>query len=95
MTRRESFPPEGQEMFKHGLHAMLERMTRAGWLESARNKQNFVIRWTELGAEAATEFGILFDKLGPDLSAHELIALLHILDSMSPGGTDSESNSLE
>jgi hypothetical protein len=66
----------------------LERMTSAKWVQTARNEKGLLIEWTAEGTEAAKQFRVLFDKLGSELSADELGALLTIIDTMSPGGTD-------
>ena len=68
--------------------AMMERMTAAGWIQSARDNRGLLIEWTESGAKASKEFRVLFDKLGTEMSADELAAFMHIIDTMSPGGTD-------
>jgi hypothetical protein len=87
--------PEERKRLEEAAESMLERMTIAGWIESARNRQNLVIRWTQSGIEASRQVGILFNKLGPDIGAYELAALLNIVESLSPGGSESEGNALD
>jgi hypothetical protein len=88
-------PQEWKEQIDAATKAVLERMTRAGWIQSAMNQKGFVIEWTESGKQAAKQFGALFDKLGRDMNPIEWIAFTGIIDDMSPGGIDPKENAID
>jgi hypothetical protein len=86
---------EDQKNMAQAMESMLARLTQAGWIESAHNKKQILIRWTQTGIVASKQFGVLFDQLGQDLDALELSALLNIIQTMSPGGKESEDNAVD
>lgn len=78
----------GMQSPKDALEIMLDRMVQAGWIPAyARSKNQLLLKWTAEGAQAAKNFRVLFDKLGDNISADELAALLVVLDFYSPGST--------
>ncbi len=88
--------PEEKEILDRALGAVLEKLTSAGWLESARDANNFAINWTELGKDAAMKLGILFRTIrAQEMNAIELSQLVEVIESMSPGGSDPSANALD
>jgi len=45
----------------HANDSVLARMTKAGWIQSARNDSGLLIEWTEAGGDASRKFRELFD----------------------------------
>jgi DNA-binding MarR family transcriptional regulator len=89
----EPMSQEDRERMQQIGAAVLERMTKAGWIESARNKTGVLIEWTPAGNEAAKQLGSLFSQLGDDLNAEELVVLRSFIETMSiGGGADAEEN---
>jgi hypothetical protein len=86
---------EWKDQLNTATQAVLERMTGAGWIQSAMNQKGLLIEWTESGKEAAKQFGALFDKLGRDMHPMEWLAFTGIIDDMSPGGIDPKSNAID
>lgn len=81
--------PEDREEMQAAMISMLERLTAAGWLQSARGRGQVLVEWTDAGTEAAHQFRTLFDQLGDPLTMQEASALLVLLDGMSPAGGES------
>lgn len=80
--------PEVDAYLKRVLDSVLERLTAAGWIQSARDAKSLLIEWTPKGREQAILLRGILNQLGDKLYADELASLLNIIDRMSPGGTD-------
>ena len=87
MSQGDDLSPQEKARMEKALESILDRLTQAGWIESARNRKGLLINWTAKGTESAKQLRMLFDQLGDEMFADELAALLNIIDTMSPGGT--------
>lgn len=90
----EKIDPEMEAYLARVLASVLDRLTAAGWIQSARNAQGLLIEWTPKGRAEAIRLREILNQLGDKLYADELASLLNIIDRLSPGGDEAAENAL-